>query len=244
MRQVLYLLGIWVLIGGLAFAATVTKGKTFTTNEEVTAAKLHQLVDSATVSAIDQSDVATNYGFVIKSSSQPSDTDALWNDTGTDACLKAYVSGAYEEVGSSPASINTGAVTSTSLNTADATLSGYLSLVGNINLAGSILSDSRVAPMLYANNLTTSGALKTDSVVSSQNVTICYGWRTVGGEASATVTGLPFTSATTYIVLCTMNEDNTTNRYNMKADRNSGSQITIYNPTNASLTTFWIAIGV
>lgn len=37
--------------------ATVTKGKTFGTTEEVTAAKLHQLVDSATVTAIVNADI-------------------------------------------------------------------------------------------------------------------------------------------------------------------------------------------
>jgi hypothetical protein len=239
MRQFLYLLGIWVLIGGLAFAATVTKGKTFTTNEEVTAAKLHQLVDSATVSAIDQSDVATNYGFVIKSSSQPSDTDALWNDTGTDACLKAYVSGAYEEVGSSPASISTGAI-----NASDATLSGYLSLVGNINLAGSILSDSRVAPMIYVNDLTSSGALIAGSIITSQNIKICYGYRTVAATSSATVTGLPFDSATSYIVCTTISSSTYTYDRASYVVRDSASQITIYNGTDTQHPIMWVAIGV
>lgn len=37
--------------------ATVTKGKTFGTTEEVTAAKLHQLVDSATVTGIVNADI-------------------------------------------------------------------------------------------------------------------------------------------------------------------------------------------
>lgn len=38
-------------------SATITKGYTFSTNEQVTAAKLHTLVDSATVSAITGSDI-------------------------------------------------------------------------------------------------------------------------------------------------------------------------------------------
>lgn len=41
----------------LVEAATVTRGKTFTSNEQVTAAKLHQLVDSATVTGIVSADI-------------------------------------------------------------------------------------------------------------------------------------------------------------------------------------------
>ena len=39
--------------------ATIEKGKTFTTNEEVTNTKLHQLVDDATISDIQESDLAS-----------------------------------------------------------------------------------------------------------------------------------------------------------------------------------------
>ncbi len=48
-----------LLIGASSYslAATLTKGYTFTTTEQVTAAKLHSLVDSATVSAITSSDI-------------------------------------------------------------------------------------------------------------------------------------------------------------------------------------------
>jgi hypothetical protein len=44
--------------------ATVTKGKTFTATEQVTAAKLHQLVDSATVTAIVNADINAAAGIV------------------------------------------------------------------------------------------------------------------------------------------------------------------------------------
>jgi hypothetical protein len=123
------------------------------------------------------------------------------------------------------------------------TLAKDLSVNKDFTVGGNIYSNSRVSPMVYANNLTTSGVLKTDSVVTSQNIKICQGYRTVGGETSATVTGLPFTSNSVYHVVLTLGENNTLNRYNMKVNRDSGSQFTIYNPNGASLNCNWIAVG-
>lgn len=63
-------------------ALSLTRGKTFTATEDVTADKLHQLVDNATSGAnIDQSDMDSSYGVCYKGSTEPGDNDALWNHT-------------------------------------------------------------------------------------------------------------------------------------------------------------------
>lgn len=62
-------------------AASITRGKTFTANEEVTNAKLHDLADLATVAGIDQTNMAANLGLCEKKTSQPTDDDALWTYT-------------------------------------------------------------------------------------------------------------------------------------------------------------------
>jgi len=134
MRKVLIFTVLIALISAVAFgAASVTRGKTFTSNETVTNSKLHTLVDSATISDVDQSNVATNYGLSVKSTSQPSDNDALWVDTSNN-CLKAYVNGAYEEVGSSPSSITTGDITAT----------GDANITGDVTTAGVLFADNAI----------------------------------------------------------------------------------------------------
>lgn len=69
--------------------ASVTRGYTFGSTELVTHTKLHSLVDSATITGIDQSNLAASIGTVTRSASAPSDTDALWLDT-TTMVLKLY----------------------------------------------------------------------------------------------------------------------------------------------------------
>ena len=53
-----FLLLFLILSAFSAQAATITRGKTFTDTETVTASKLHQLVDSATISGISASDLS------------------------------------------------------------------------------------------------------------------------------------------------------------------------------------------
>lgn len=81
-------------------AGSVNKGHTFSTSEEVTATKLNNLVDNSTLSGIDQTNIASNYGVVYTGASAPSDTDALWRDTGASNILKYYTGSAWEEVSS------------------------------------------------------------------------------------------------------------------------------------------------
>ncbi len=63
--------------------ATITKGKTFGSTEQVTASKLHQLVDSATISGITDADIASSKYVVNAQSTQPTDVTSgkPWIDT-------------------------------------------------------------------------------------------------------------------------------------------------------------------
>ena len=63
--------------------ATITRGYSFGATETVTNTKLHTLVDSATLSAIQQTDIDANLGLVHVATSAPSDTDMLWKNTNT-----------------------------------------------------------------------------------------------------------------------------------------------------------------
>ena len=71
-------------------AATITKGRTFGTTEEVTNSKLHTLVDLATIANINQTNMAANVGIMETGSSNPSDTDALWKDTSGTSVVKFH----------------------------------------------------------------------------------------------------------------------------------------------------------
>lgn len=61
--------------------ASGVSGKYFSGTEQVTAAKLHQIIESAAISGFDQSNMASGSGVVVASGTAPSDTDALWYDT-------------------------------------------------------------------------------------------------------------------------------------------------------------------
>lgn len=73
---------------------TLTRGYTFGATEQVTNSKLHSLVDSGTIANLDENVLASGRGLVISSTSAPSNTNCLWNDTGNNI-LKAYISGAW-----------------------------------------------------------------------------------------------------------------------------------------------------
>jgi len=70
--------------------ATLARGKTFGATEEVTNSKLHQLVDSGSISGIVQADIAASSGIVVTSASAPSDTDALWIDSSGTRVVKFH----------------------------------------------------------------------------------------------------------------------------------------------------------
>ena len=73
-------------------AATLSKGHTFGATDEVTSTKLNNLVDNGSISNIEQADMKLNNGVAVKSSSNPSDTDAIWLDSGN-SNLPGYYDG-------------------------------------------------------------------------------------------------------------------------------------------------------
>lgn len=74
--------------------ADLTRGKTFTATEQVTNTKLHELVDSGSVSNVVQADLAANLGLVTRSGSAPADTDSVWVDT-VNGLVKVYIGSAW-----------------------------------------------------------------------------------------------------------------------------------------------------
>jgi microcystin-dependent protein len=90
-----------LFINSLAFGdAVVNAGKTWANGEEVTAVKLNQQFTSATVSAVNQNNMASSYGTVYTGASAPSDTDALWRDSGNSNIIKYYTGSAWAAVSS------------------------------------------------------------------------------------------------------------------------------------------------
>lgn len=80
--------------------ATITRGKTFGATEQVTNSKLHQLVDSATITNLTSADVDGSAGqLTIIQGSAPSSPSAgwLWYDT-TNAVLRMYDGGTWQLV--------------------------------------------------------------------------------------------------------------------------------------------------
>lgn len=100
----------------------------------------------------------------------------------------------------------------------------------------SLLEDNSTSYYDYG----TSGTAGTAKAKSALKV--CYGTRTVSGSSTATVAGLPFTSATSYIVVLTFGSA-TSQDGNASYARNSASQFTITNDVTISKEIGWIAIG-
>jgi hypothetical protein len=97
--------------------------------------------------------------------------------------------------------------------------------------------------LAYIKYYSTSGT--TGTSISPSDLKICSGIRTVAGSSTATVTGLPFTSATSYVALVCHGDASESNasENNVNIDRYSGSQITIYNRSTGTTYAAWIAIG-
>jgi hypothetical protein len=89
------------------------------------------------------------------------------------------------------------------------------------------------------------GTSGTTGTARAQNVIqVCYGQRTVGASSTATVTGLPFTSSTSYSVVATYEYTTGGLLYNIAVTKDSASQFTLRNGNGASLVLDWIAIGI
>lgn len=125
--------GLLINVTGNVYSADIQRGKTFGSNDTVENTDLHSLVDDATITDIDQSDLATNYGVIYRSGTAPSDTDALWYDTGNQI-LKAYTGSEWQ---AAPAA----SPTFTTVNVASLIASSNVSSSGDISVTGTLKAD-------------------------------------------------------------------------------------------------------
>ena len=70
--------------------ASLVSGKTWSTNESCTAAKLNSMFSGASISGIIQAELAANNGLVVTGTSAPSDTNAIWLDSNDSNQLKVH----------------------------------------------------------------------------------------------------------------------------------------------------------
>lgn len=97
-------------------------------------------------------------------------------------------------------------------------------------------SDSLSSVLDYGTSASTSSAK------SGAALKICYGSVNIGSASSQGIINLPFSSATSYIIVATANRGGSdTNAVN--AVRNSANSATIYNGGGNSNDVFWLAIG-
>lgn len=76
--------------------ASLQRGYTFGATEQVTNTKLHNLVDNGTVTGVDETTLASGRGLVVRSTSQPSNTNSLWVDTNfSTPLIKVYTGAAW-----------------------------------------------------------------------------------------------------------------------------------------------------
>jgi hypothetical protein len=71
-------------------SASLTPGYVFGATEQVTNVKLGTLVSGATISNVDQTNIASGYGLVITAASAPSNTNAIWLDSSGSNTPKYY----------------------------------------------------------------------------------------------------------------------------------------------------------
>ena len=72
----------------------------------------------------------------------------------------------------------------------------------------------------------------------------CYGYVTIGGDSSATITNLPYKSTLSYIAVAQITNSVTTTNFTYgQAEILSGSSIKIYNQEGATRTLSWYTIG-
>lgn len=88
------------------------------------------------------------------------------------------------------------------------------------------------------------GTSLTTPVARTSGLKIAYGTQVVPHDGNVAVTGLTFTSSTTYVVMVSMGTDDNTDKYTLKAVRDSGSQFRIRNTDSGTAhTVSWLAIG-
>lgn len=112
-------------------SANLNRGYTFGATEQVTNTKLHNLVDNGTVSNIDQTNITAGSGLVITSTTQPSDTDALWMDSSGTKVLKFYNGSVWAVTASVPTNYRSQMYVAQASTTTITVAPGILEVNGN-----------------------------------------------------------------------------------------------------------------
>ncbi len=187
--------------------ATITRGKTFGATEEVTNTKLHQLVDSATISGITSGDISGSAGqLVIIQGSAPSSPSSgwLWYDT-TNSLLRLYdgsswkvVSRGYEYTNQSGGSLAAGDVvvldTSNATSVTTTTTANDSDAFGVVIVGGAAAAAVQVITEGYVPLVTLDGAasigdfLFTDTVAKQGTPSATFGTGAFGRALSASST--------------------------------------------------------
>jgi len=229
--------------------ATVSKGYTFSASETVTAAKLHSLVDSASVSDIVDADV--NAGADIQETKLLKD-GSHWVDLSTDQTADG--SKYFTTI---PTTIDTTAVSAgqiASLSTLrnfckvfacsglGSASADYLDGVCDgvtMNVSGEKLAvlNGFASAYDYGTEASASTAFNTGAGY------LCMGYISVGSNGSKTVSNLPFSSSSSYYAVCNINSTSTSDLQNVYVSRTSGSQLKFTNPDGTAHAVHWFAIG-
>lgn len=167
-------------------SAALTPGYTFSVNETVTNTKLGTLVSGATISGIDQGNMASGYGVVITSTSQPSNTNALWLDSSSSNVPKYYNGSSWVTVVSSSLQFVKGTynnLAATWATNATATITADELIVEDTSN-----NSARIVSLSVTVNIGSAGANGLDTGAEAAN-TIYYLW-VIRKSSDGTVAGL------------------------------------------------------
>lgn len=156
-------------------AAVITPGYTYATNGEVTAVNLGQLVSQATITGIDQSNLASGFGLVITSSTQPSNTNAIWIDSSTGNTPKYYTGSVWTAIGTGTTTTGIGGVFR-NLKSFWASNSTWTVTADEINVKDASNNDLRLTALSATLNSASSNGINALDTGTKANNTIYYIW--------------------------------------------------------------------
>jgi hypothetical protein len=76
-----------------------------------------------------------------------------------------------------------------------------------------------------------------------KNLKIAYGTLTIAATTESTISNLPFTSATSYILTASTSEDTNDDRWPPKVTQTNGTTASLWNTNAAQYAHTWIAVG-
>lgn len=86
------------------------------------------------------------------------------------------------------------------------------------------------------------GSSSSTSTFRDSKIKVAYGTISVGGGSTTTITGLPFSSASTFSATCSLN-DTTAVSEDVACQKSGGSSVAVHNNQGSTREINWIAIG-